>query len=169
MGNKEPSALGILLYLLFLSAVFAIGLANTEPLIALALVAIWPIIFIVIIAHDHTNWGQPKLNTLGIRLSTKTRKLGSDNYSVEGMVMGSCVKARNIFSTARAEARSLVGGEAKQLTSLVNECRNVALTRMCQQAIDKGCNGIVGYRMITAETLWGATEIIAYGTAVRIK
>jgi uncharacterized protein YbjQ (UPF0145 family) len=85
------------------------------------------------------------------------------------MVMGTCVKTRNIFSAARAELRSLIGGEARQFTDLVNECRNIAVTRMCQKAKDKGCNRILGFRMITAETMWGATEFIAYGTAVKTK
>jgi len=129
----------------------------------------WIIGVVSILLYDKRHWRRPGPDAHGIWLSTQTRNLNLGDCSVKGAVMGSCVKARNIFSAARAETRSLVGGETVQFTGLVEECRNIALGRMCLKAKKMGCNGIIGFRIITAETLWGATEIIAYGTAVKIK
>jgi uncharacterized protein YbjQ (UPF0145 family) len=168
--SSDSSAVGVLISLMSMSAVFALILfIYDNPLWTLLIVIIWIVFFVSIMAYDRRHWGQPNLNTLGVALSTKTRKPEIGEYKVEGMVMGTCVKTRNIFSAARAELRSLVGGEARQFTDLVDECRNIALTRMCQRAKDMGCNWVLGFRMITAETMWGATEFIAYGTSVRTK
>ena len=168
MGN-EPSALGSLIGLAIYSVIGVLIFLFFFPLGSLIIIVLWIVFFASIMAYDSRNWGQPGQDTLGVLLSSKTRKLELGEYSVEGMVMGSCVKARNMFSAARAESRSMIGGETTQFTSLVDETRNIALTRMCRKAKEMGCNGVVGFRMITAETLWGATEIIAYGTAVKIK
>lgn len=168
MGN-EPSALGSLFGLVVYSVVAAVILYFYFPLGLMIIVVFWIVFFGSIMAYDSRHWGKPEPDTLGLQLSSKTRRLDLGEYQVKGMVMGTCVKARNMFSAARAEARSLIGGEARQFTELVEECRNIALTRMCRKAKSLGCNAVVGFRMITAETMWGATEIIAYGTAVKIK
>ncbi len=165
----EPTALGVMFKLLAISLIFTSITLFVRPAWALACIATWLLVLLLVLGYDSRHWGKPGPDTLGIFLTSKTRNLELGDYSLEGMVMGSCVKARNIFSAARAESRALVGGEALQFSSLVEECRNIALSRMCRQARKQGCNGIVGFRMITAETLFGATEIIAYGTAVRIR
>lgn len=168
--SNDSSALGFLISMVLLSVVLAlIFFFYVDPLWTAIIIIFWMVLFASILAYDSRHWGRPGLDTLGVQLSSRTRKLELGEYSIEGMVMGTCVKARNMFSAARAEARSLIGGEATQFTSLVDECRNIALMRMCRKAKDMGCNGVVGFRMITAETLWGATEIIAFGTAVKIK
>jgi uncharacterized protein YbjQ (UPF0145 family) len=167
--SNEPSAVGALIAMLTLSVTFgAILYFLVNPIWAVVITVIWIVFFVSVLTYDRRHWGQPKMETLGINLSSKTRILPNGTYKVEGMVMGTCVKTRNIFSSARAELRSLVGGEASQFTGLVDECRNIALTRMCKKAKDKKCNWIVGFRMITAETMWGTTEFIAYGTAIKV-
>ena len=168
--SNESSAVGALIGLLSLSITLAaILFFYVDPIWALIITILWILFFVSVLAYDRRHWGRPNMDTLGVNLSSKTRKLPNHTYKVEGMVMGTCVKTRNIFSSARAELRSLVGGEAQQFTGLVDECRNIALTRMCKKARDKGCNWVVGYRMITAETMWGSTEFIAYGTALKVK
>lgn len=168
--SNEPSAAGALIAMLTMSVTFgAILYFLVNPLWAIVISVFWIVFFVSVLAYDRRHWGQPNMDTLGIILSSKTRKLPVGSYNVEGIVMGTCVKTRNIFSSARAELRSLVGGEARQFTGLVDECRNIAVTRMCRKAKEMGCNWIVGFRMITAETMWGSTEIIAYGTAVNHK
>ncbi len=170
-GTREPSALGILIYpFLFYSALFVVStFAFKVPAYSLICIIPWIVFFSSIMFYDRSNWGRPRPDTLGIWMSSQTRNLNIGEYAIGGMVLGSCVKARNIFTAARAESRSLVGGEAVQFTSLVEECRNIAMNRMCEYARSMGCNGIIGFRIITTETLWGATEIIAYGTAVRVR
>lgn len=151
------------------SIMFMAFSAVFEPAASLCCLSVWLVAFIAILLYDRQHWGVPGPETHGMYLSSKTRNLGLGDCEMVGVVMGSCVKARNIFSAARAESRSIVGGEAIQYTSLVEECRNIALNRMCQRARLMGCNGVVGLRLITTESLLGATEFIAYGTAVKIK
>lgn len=167
--NKDPSALGILITLIVYSVIFMIITILFIPALAMFCLLAWVLLFAVIMLYDRRHWGVPGPETQGIWLSSKTRKLDIGEYSIAGVVMGTCVKTRNLFSSARAESRAIVGGEALQFSSLVEECRNIAMNRMCQKARNLGCNGIIGLRLITAETLWGATELIAYGTAVRIR
>jgi len=168
MGG-EPSALGTLIQFLIYSVIIGFIFLFIYPLFSLMIVILWVVIFVSVLTYDSRHWGKPEPDTLGVQLSSQTRKLSLGEYQVKGMVFGSCVKARNMFSAARAEARSIVGGEATQFTALVDETRNIALTRMCRKAKKMGCNGVVGFRIITAETMWGATEVIAYGTAVKSK
>ena len=169
MSQKEPSALGVLIGYLILSVVLVIMFAFIQPIVSAAIVLTWIVAFAGIMLYDRRHWRTPGPDAHGIWLSTQTRKLDIGNYTVKGPVMGSCVKARNMFSAAKQEARSLVGGEAQGFTDLVEETRNIALSRMCLKAKKMGCNGVIGFRIVTAETLWGATEIIAYGTGVNIK
>jgi len=165
----SDSALGNLIALVIISVLFVTISAIFMPFLSLVCILTWIVVFLLIMHHDRRHWGVPGPETHGIWLSAKTRKLEIGEHEVAGMVMGTCVKTRNLFSAARAESRAIVGGEALQYTSLVEECRNIAMNRMCKKARDMGCNGIVGYRLISAETLFGATEIIAYGTAVKIR
>lgn len=169
MSNKEPSALGMLITYLIISLILIVIFAFTLPVCSLIIFLIWFIGFVSIMLYDRRHWRKPGPNAHGIWLSSQTRKLDLGDYSVEGTVMGSCVKARNVFSAAKAEARSLIGGETIQFTGLVEETRNIALSRMCLKAKKMGCNGVIGFRIVSAATLWGATEIIAYGTVVKIK
>ena len=168
MGN-EPTALGTLVSLLIYSVIGVVVFFFFFPLASLIIILVWVVMFVSILLYDSRHWRQPGPDAHGIWLSAQTRNLNVGEYSIEGPVMGSCVKARNMFSAARAEARSLVGGEPIQFTSLVEETRNIALSRMCQKAKRMGCNAVVGFRIVTAETLWGATEIIAFGTAIKLK
>jgi uncharacterized protein YbjQ (UPF0145 family) len=167
--GKEPTALGTLIVLVIYSVVAAIILLFFYPLGSLIIVITWVVLFISILVYDSRHWGDPELENSGVQIFTKTRNLNLGEYQVKGMAMGTCVKARNMFSAARAEARSLVGGEARQFTDLVEECRNMAVNRMCAKAKRMGCNAVVGFRIITAETMWGSTEFIAYGTAVKTR
>ena len=130
MGN-DPSALGSLIGFMISSVILAITFIFFGlPVLSLLIVLLWIVTFASIMAYDSRNWGRPGPDTLGVQLSSKTRNLELGEYSVKGMVMGSCVKARNMFSAARAEGRSLVGGEATQFTSLVDECRNIGRPRI---------------------------------------
>jgi len=167
--QKERNALRILIILLFYSMIIALVSAFIFPIISIVIILLWITSFISIMVYDRRHWRKPDPESHGIWLSNQTRNLNIGEYSIHGAVMGSCVKARNIFSASRAELRSLIGGEAQQFTGLVDECRNMALGRMCLNAKKKGCNGVLGFRIVTSETLWGATEVIAYGTAVKIE
>lgn len=88
---------------------------------------------------------------------------------VLGVVFGSCVQTKHMGKDIGAGLRSLVGGEAKGYTEMMEESRRTATERMIKQAEALGANGIITMRYMTAQTMKGAAEIIAFGTAVTLK
>jgi uncharacterized protein YbjQ (UPF0145 family) len=89
-------------------------------------------------------------------------------HQIIGVVFGSCVQTKHIGKDIGAGLRSIVGGEAKGYTEMLEETRRTATDRMIQQAQALGANAIIGLRYTTAQTMPGAAEIISYGTAVKI-
>jgi len=65
--------------------------------------------------------------------------------------------------------RTLVGGEIKEYTVMLGQARDQAIERMMTQAEKLDANAIVGVRFTTSQTMSGAAEILAYGTAVRVQ
>jgi uncharacterized protein YbjQ (UPF0145 family) len=86
---------------------------------------------------------------------------------VLGIVFGSCVQTKHIGKDIGAGLRSVVGGESKGYTELMEESRRTAMQRMIEDAKRVGADAIVGMRYATAQTMRGAAELIAYGTAVK--
>lgn len=68
-----------------------------------------------------------------------------------------------------AGLRNLVGGELKEYTEMLSEARDEALSRMVADAKKKGANAVINIRFTTAQTMSGAAELLAYGTAVNVK
>ena len=99
---------------------------------------------------------------------TTTEKLpGREIKEVLGVVFGSCVQTKHIGKDMGAGLRSIVGGEAKGYTELMEEARRTAMQRMIKDAEKIGANAVIGMRYATAQTMVGAAEIIAFGTAVK--
>ncbi|RLE34989.1 YbjQ family protein, partial [Candidatus Acetothermia bacterium] len=67
-----------------------------------------------------------------------------------------------------AGLRTIVGGEIKDYTQMLSRARDQAVGRMVAEAEELGANAIVGVRFTTSQTMAGAAEILAYGTAVRL-
>ncbi len=88
---------------------------------------------------------------------------------VLGVVKGSTVRARNVGRDIGASLKNLVGGEIKTYTDMANNARDEAFNRMVNQAIDKGADAIIGARFMTSMILQGASEMLAFGTAVKFK
>jgi uncharacterized protein YbjQ (UPF0145 family) len=65
--------------------------------------------------------------------------------------------------------RSLVGGEVKQYTELLEDSRRHAMDRMVENAMLLGANAVVGVRFDSSEIGQSLTEIVAYGTAVVVE
>lgn len=86
-----------------------------------------------------------------------------------GLVMGSTIRAKHVGRDIMAGLKNLVGGELKGYTELMNESRNEALARMIAQAKKIGANAIVNVRFSTSSVTQGASELFAYGTAVRVE
>ncbi len=92
-----------------------------------------------------------------------------DGYSTLknlGVVRGSSVRARNIGSDIGAQLKSIVGGELKGVTKLIEDGREQAFSRMSCEAVSLGANAVKGLRFSTSQVWEGAAEVMAYGTAV---
>jgi uncharacterized protein YbjQ (UPF0145 family) len=86
-----------------------------------------------------------------------------------GLVKGNTIRARHIGRDIMAMLRHLVGGEVSDYTKLLAESREQALDRMTQEPQKLGANAVVMLRFSTSYVMSGATEILAYGTAVVVE
>ena len=85
-----------------------------------------------------------------------------------GLVKGSVVQSKNVGRDFMAGMKTIVGGELKGYTEMLNEARQIATDRMLEEAAALGADGVVGVRCASAAIVQGAAEICAYGTAVRV-
>jgi len=85
-----------------------------------------------------------------------------------GLVKGSTIRARHMGHDIMAGLRNVVGGEVKDYTVMLAQAREEALQRMVEQAEKMGANAVVGTRFATSMVMSGATEMLAYGTAVKV-
>lgn len=86
-----------------------------------------------------------------------------------GIVTGSIVDSKHLGKDIAAAFKTLAGGEIKSYTELLVESRNIALKRMISEAERLGADAVVGVRFGSASVMQGAAELLAYGTAVRLK
>lgn len=93
---------------------------------------------------------------------------GREITQVIGLVRGSTVRAKHIGTDIVARLKTVVGGEVSGYSSLMAGAREQALDRMVADATAMGANAIVGCRMETSAIMEGASEIVAYGTAVKL-
>ena len=82
---------------------------------------------------------------------------------------GSTVRARNLGRDIFAGLKNLVGGEISEYTQLMADSREQALQRMIADAESIGADAIINVRFTTAMVMQGCSEILAYGTAVKLK
>lgn len=94
---------------------------------------------------------------------------GREIVEVLGLVRGNTIRARSVGRDVLAGMRNLVGGEITEYTKLMAESREQAVDRMIAEAERMGADGIVGMRFSTSEVADHAAEILAYGTAVRLR
>ncbi|MCP3914085.1 MAG: YbjQ family protein [bacterium] len=86
-----------------------------------------------------------------------------------GIVRGSTIRAKHIGKDIMAGLRQLVGGEIKEYTEMIIESRNEAVRRMEAMAEKQGADAIVNVRFVTSQIMAGAAELLAYGTAVKLR
>jgi uncharacterized protein YbjQ (UPF0145 family) len=82
---------------------------------------------------------------------------------------GSTVRARSIGRDIGAVFKNLVGGEVAQYTNLMAGAREEAIDRMLADAERMEAHAVINVRFMTSAVMQGASEILAYGTAVRIR
>ncbi len=86
-----------------------------------------------------------------------------------GLVRGNTIRARHIGKDILAGLRTLVGGEIIEYTKMLAESREQALDRMLAEASQLGADGVVCVRFTTAAVMQGSAELLAYGTAVKLR
>lgn len=85
-----------------------------------------------------------------------------------GMVKGTIVQSKNFGKDFMAGMKTLVGGEIKDYTEMLNEARQIALKRMVDEAAALGADAVVNIRFASSSLMQSAAEVVAYGTAVKI-
>ncbi len=85
-----------------------------------------------------------------------------------GLVSGSTVRAKHIGRDFMAGLKNIVGGELKGYTELLSDSRKESIERMTAQAEALGANAVINVRFSTSSVAQGASELYAYGTAVKL-
>ncbi|HTO15117.1 MAG TPA: YbjQ family protein [Edaphocola sp.] len=93
---------------------------------------------------------------------------GREIVEILGVARGSTVRARNVGRDFMAALKNVVGGEISEYTKLQADAREEAMQRMIKDAKSLGADAIVNIRLSTSMIMQGASEILAYGTAVKL-
>jgi len=104
-----------------------------------------------------------------IIITTGNEISGKKITKVLGVVKGSTVRARNIGRDIGAGFKNIIGGEIKTYTDMIAQSREEAYNRMVNQAIDMKADAVIGFRFMTSMIMQGASEMLAYGTAVKLE
>lgn len=102
-------------------------------------------------------------------VSTTNEIPGKSVAQVLGVVKGNTVRARNIGRDIGAGFKNIIGGEVKTYTDMTTSARDESFNRMVNAAIEKGADAVIGMRFMTSMIMQGASEMLAYGTAVKLK
>lgn len=104
----------------------------------------------------------------GIIVTTADEIPGKKVKEVIDVVTGNTVRSKDIFRDIGAALKNLVGGELKSYTGMIKDARTEAYNRMLEEAEKKGADAIIEMRFMTSMVSDGASEILAYGTAVKL-
>ena len=86
-----------------------------------------------------------------------------------GLVKGTVVQSKNVGKDFMAGMKTLVGGEITGYTEMLTEARQIATKRMVDEATALGADAVINVRFGSSAVMQGAAEVIAYGTAVKLK
>ncbi|ABK62318.1 MULTISPECIES: YbjQ family protein [Clostridium] len=84
------------------------------------------------------------------------------------LVKGSTIQSKNVGKDFLSGLKTLVGGELKAYSEMMNEAREIATNRMVEEAKSLGADAVINIRYATSAIMQGAAEVIVYGTAVKI-
>ena len=102
-------------------------------------------------------------------ISTQDEIREYDITETLGLVRGNTIRARHIGKDILAGLRTIIGGEITEYTKMLAESREQSLDRMVAEAKKLDADAIVATRFVTSPVMQGAAELLAYGTAVKIK
>ena len=102
-------------------------------------------------------------------LIVTTDTINGKDLEMLGLVTGSTVQTVNALRDLGAGLKNLVGGEVKKYNEMMAKARDLAVSRMTEQAQAMGADAIVCVRFSSAQVMQGAAEVMASGTAVKFK
>lgn len=94
---------------------------------------------------------------------------GKEIIETMGLVKGEIVTSKHFGKDFMAGLKQVVGGEIKSYTEMLRDARKIATERMIEEAKTLGADAIVGVRFGSSAIMQNAAEIVAYGTAVKLK
>jgi len=100
-------------------------------------------------------------------LLVSTENIPGKTYEALGLVKGATIQSKNIGRDIGSSLKTIIGGELKSYTEMMNEARALATKRMVDEAEALGADAIVCIRYASSSIMQGAAEVIAYGTAVK--
>ena len=96
-----------------------------------------------------------------------TESIPGQEFRLIGLVKGSMIQTKHLGRDISNLLKSLVGGELRGYSEMLNEARAIATKRMMQEASDLNADAVVNIRYTTSTVMQGAAEILVYGTAVK--
>jgi len=94
---------------------------------------------------------------------------GKKVVQILGIAKGNTVRARHVGRDVMAGFKNIVGGEIKSYTDMISFSREEAYNRMVNAATELGADAVINVRFMTSMVMQGAAEMLAYGTAVKLK
>ena len=94
---------------------------------------------------------------------------GDEIGEILGIVWGSSIRAKHIGKDIGMALKNIVGGELGYYSQMLDESRKYAVERMVEKAKNLGADAIIEMRFVTSAVMQGAAEMMAYGTAVKLK
>jgi len=95
--------------------------------------------------------------------------VGYEITEMLGLVRGNTVRAKHVGKDIMARVTQIFGGEIEGYTEMLSESREEALARMAAQAESLGADAVINARLATSSVMENAAEVMAYGTAVRLR
>jgi len=102
-------------------------------------------------------------------ITTTPEVPGKKIIQILGIAKGSTVRSKHVGRDIAANFKSMVGGELKGYTEMLTQSREEAYNRMVNNAQELGADAIVTIRFMTSSVTPQAAEILAYGTAVKLR
>jgi len=96
-----------------------------------------------------------------------TENIPGQKYENLRLVKGSMIQSKHLGRDIGNALKSLVGGELRGYSEMLNEARAIATKRMMQEAASANADAVVNVRYMTSTVMQGAAEIMVYGTAVK--
>lgn len=91
------------------------------------------------------------------------------NIETLSIVKGTTIQSKHLGKDIMSGFKTLVGGELKAYSEMMDEARAIATKRMVEEAEGLGADGIINIRYASSAVMQGAAEVIVYGTAVKFR